>query len=85
MSDDLVDQLAKRLFDIGAIPIEAGPLWWSEATDECREMFRRQAREVIRLMEWARSNCVLSVDSFDAGNSWLDNLPLTLPPPEWKP
>jgi hypothetical protein len=44
------------------------------------------ADEVLRQMEWARRECVTSVDSFQAGNSWLDyDQTMTLAPPGWQP
>ena len=47
---------------------------WNCVADEC-----------IRQMEWARTECVESVDSYDAGNSWLKNKSLTPAPDDWKP
>lgn len=52
--------------------------WDRVAITEDRKIL---AREVIRLMEWARRSC--ACDRGDYVGS--PDMPLTLPPPDWKP
>ena len=58
---------------------------WEDAGSMTREMWRKLGRECLRQMEWARAECVKSVDSFGAGNSWLVNISLTVAPDDWSP
>jgi hypothetical protein len=73
----LREQVARRLHTVR----ESGPFGhgesWEVLTGIGQDAFRTLADEVIRLMEWARRNCV--------PQERLISGPLTLPPDDWKP
>lgn len=73
MSDDLIEQMARRLETVSGMKRGVGSSWeWSP------EFGAALAREVIRQMEWARRSCVL-------GHEVEPMVLLSLAPPEWKP
>lgn len=82
MTDDLIEELAIRLFRAGYWP-EGSPRPSKPPDERYMPSARRMAREALRHMEWARRNeckrnlgLVFATDEFP---------PLTLPPDDWQP
>lgn len=93
--EELVEQIAERLLRTWAgddFDERDEPLWPTADADDWRNV----AREVIRMMEWARREAVQGceylgegacADNTDCAVSCIADLnaPLTLPPADWQP
>jgi hypothetical protein len=76
--DELIEKLATRLTEVGNEADQTGDFKWNNY-----RAMPAIAKECLRQMKWAQGECVESVDSFGAGNSWTAALPLTLAPDGW--
>ena len=86
MSKELQDALARHLLAAYCAWDNRADSRWDRLSDPAREMWLHLAREVLRQMEWVRDQCWDCVGGAAEGTSErIDDLKLTLAPPDWKP
>ena len=91
MSDDLIEQLAQRLYEAYWAPSVAitgrDVFAYDKHHDAEKIAWRGVAREAIRTIEWCRRETIgIEVNLTTSGKrTSLKLLPLTLPPDGWTP